>query len=73
VVPYNYPYKLYELSVYYLIETYGIENVIGILYDMRDHLSFEEAFEEHTGMSVDAYQENFDTLMRNFFAESSMP
>ena len=72
IVPYNYPYKLYELSVYYLIETYSIENVIGILYDLRNDitLSFEEAFEGRIGMTVDEYQLNFDTLMREFFAES---
>lgn len=73
VVPYDYPYILYELSVYYLVETYGLENVIGILYDMRDHLTFEEAFEKRTGMTVDEYQQNFDSLMRNFFGGSDPP
>ena len=56
LVPYDYPYDLYELAVYYLIETYGMENVISILYDMRNNYTFEEAFENRLGMTVDEYQ-----------------
>jgi len=64
-----YFYHLNELMVYYLIETYGMDNVTGILFDMRDkNLTFEESFENRTGMTADDYEQNFDSLMKNFFA-----
>ena len=66
-----YFYPLNELKVYYLIKTYGMENVVGILFDMREkNLTFEEGFENRTGMSVDYYDQNYDALMRDFFASN---
>jgi hypothetical protein len=63
----GYPENLYELAVYYLIETYGMERVIGVYIDLRSGDSFEIAFENRIGMTVDQYQENFDALIREYF------
>jgi hypothetical protein len=67
-LPLDYPYDLFEVAVYYLVETYGMEKVVGILFDIRNGLSFEQGFENLTGMTVDEYQQNFDLLMREFFS-----
>jgi hypothetical protein len=65
--PPGYPENLYELAVYYLIQTYGIAPVIGVYIDLRSGDSFEIAFENRIGMTVDQYQENFDALIREYF------
>lgn len=65
-----YFYTLNELMIYYLVETYEMENVVGILFDMRmRNLTFEEAFEGRVGISTDDFEQNFDSIIREFFAE----
>lgn len=62
-----YYYTLNELMVYYLIKTYGMENVVGILFDMKEkNMTFEESFENRTGMATRNYEQNFDSLVRDF-------
>jgi len=64
-----YYYTLNELMVHYLVETTSMENVIGILFDMKgETLTFEESFELHTGMTPADFLENFDLLVQEFFA-----
>ena len=47
-----------------------MENVVGILFDMRvKNLTFEEAFEGRSGISTDDFEQNFDSIIREFFAE----
>jgi hypothetical protein len=59
-------YCMFELSVRYLADTYGMEQFRLISLDIRAGSSFEEAFANHYGMSVAEYQESFFTRMENY-------
>jgi hypothetical protein len=59
-------YCMFELSVRYLADTYGMEQFRLISLDIRAGSSFKEAFANHYGMSVAEYQESFFTRMENY-------
>jgi hypothetical protein len=59
-------YALFGLSVRYLADTYGIEPCARVYLDVRDGMSFEDAFFNQYGMSVAEYQESFFARMEEY-------
>jgi hypothetical protein len=61
-------YQFFELAMRYLLDQNGLgkshRDVLNVFYDLRQEVSFADAFENRFGISVDGYEAEFYDRMR---------
>jgi len=66
----NYFYPMFELTMRYLLDAQGLDrsflHVKQVFLDMRDGLSFSDAFESNFGLSVDDFQAEYFVRIRQY-------
>ena len=67
-------YRLFELAMRYILDKKGIgksyQDVLSLFYDLRQGLSFPVSFENHFGISVSDYEDEFYDRMRIYLSNS---
>jgi hypothetical protein len=67
-------YRLFELSMRYILDTNGMgksfEDVLGLFYDLRGGISFSASFENHFGISVSDYEDEFYNRMTIYLSNN---
>ncbi len=67
-------YRLFELAVRYLLDRRGMEksyqDVLRLFYDLRDEKSFPASFQEHFGISVNDFENEFYDRIREYLSSS---
>jgi hypothetical protein len=65
-----YYYPMFQLAITYLLDAEGhgktMEDLKNLFFDARDGVDFEDSFENHFGISLIQYEEQFFNLMRNY-------
>jgi len=65
-------YQFFELSMRYILDTKGMgksyQDVLSLFYDLRRGVSFPVSFENHFGISVSDYEDEFYDRMRTYLS-----
>jgi hypothetical protein len=65
-------YRFFELAMRYLLDQRGegksYQDVLNVFYDIRNGREFTVSFEDHFGISVDIFQEEFYGRMRAYLS-----
>lgn len=65
-------YQFFELAMRYLLDGRGLgksyKDVLSLFYDLRDSNTFSVSFENHFGISVDDYEDEFYDRMRAYLS-----
>jgi hypothetical protein len=68
-------YRLFELAMRYILDTNGMgksyEDVLSLFYDLRGGISFPVSFENHFGISVGDFEDEFYDRMITYLNNSS--
>ena len=66
-------YVLFELAVRYLLDAGGLgksyNHVLSLFYDLRNGVSFPDSFQQHFGIGVSDYENEFYERMRTYLNE----
>lgn len=67
-------YRLFELAMRYILDTNGMgksyQDVLSLFYDLRQGISFPVSFENHFGISVSDYEDEFYDRMITYLSNS---
>jgi hypothetical protein len=68
-------YRFFELAMRYLLDGRGLgksfPDVLNLFYDLREGISFPVSFQNHFGMSVSDYENEFYDRMRTYLDGSN--
>ena len=67
-------YRFFELAVRYILDENGMgksyQDVVSLFYDLREEISFPVTFENHFGLSVSDYEDEFYDRMRIYLGDT---
>ena len=70
-------YRFFELAMRYLLDIRGmgksLQDVLHLFYDLRNGILFPESFQNHFGISVSDFEDEFYGRMRTYLKYGYIP